>query len=387
MISNMFILSLKIKSVNHRTDIIMSKTQDIWSYLASTDKKIVMYGMGNGADKILSVCRERGIEICDFFASDGFVRGHMFHGRRVLSYAEAKEKYGKESMIVLLSFASSLDDVLANIYRIADECELYAPDVPVCGTQLFDGKFYDENADKIEKVRNLLCDDLSKRIYDSVISYKLSGSVAYLKDNYSDFDIVLRDLLGAEDFKNAADLGAYNGDTLRELSRVAQRLERAVAFEPDRRSFKKLRDYAGEEQGFEIIAYNLAAWNKADTLIFDGSGSRNSNLISSDAMITGKSPKMTEATADSLDNVVGDIKLDYIKYDVEGSEKEALSGSFKTISRDEPALCVSLYHRSGDIFELPLMIHERYPKYKFYIRRRKYIPAWDTMLVAVYDEN
>ena len=29
---------------------------DLWQYLQGTDKKIVMYGMGNGADKILNVC-------------------------------------------------------------------------------------------------------------------------------------------------------------------------------------------------------------------------------------------------------------------------------------------------------------------------------------------
>ena len=59
--------------------------KDLWQYLAESDKPIVMYGMGNGADKILSVCEAKGIEIKDFFASDGFVRGHSFHGKKVLS--------------------------------------------------------------------------------------------------------------------------------------------------------------------------------------------------------------------------------------------------------------------------------------------------------------
>ena len=36
---------------------------DLWQYLARTNKKIVMYGMGNGADKILTVCERYGIEI------------------------------------------------------------------------------------------------------------------------------------------------------------------------------------------------------------------------------------------------------------------------------------------------------------------------------------
>ena len=34
---------------------------DLWSYLSKSTKSIVMYGMGNGADKILSVCERYGI--------------------------------------------------------------------------------------------------------------------------------------------------------------------------------------------------------------------------------------------------------------------------------------------------------------------------------------
>ena len=79
--------------------------QDLWQYLASTSKPIVMYGMGNGADKILAVCDRFGIEVQDFFASDGFVRGHSFHGKQVMHYADMVEKYGAGQFIVLLSFA------------------------------------------------------------------------------------------------------------------------------------------------------------------------------------------------------------------------------------------------------------------------------------------
>ena len=66
---------------------------DLWTYLTSANKTIVMYGMGNGADKIIGVCKSYGIEIADFFASDGFVRGQIFHGKRVMSFSEVKEKY------------------------------------------------------------------------------------------------------------------------------------------------------------------------------------------------------------------------------------------------------------------------------------------------------
>lgn len=341
-----------------------------------------MYGMGNGADKILSVCERYGIEISDFFASDGFVRGHMFHGKRVLSYSEAKEKYGRENMIVLLSFASSLPDVLANIYRIAEECELYAPDVPVCGDNLFNYEFYTENKEKIDQIEALLCDVKSKEVFRSVVKYKLSGDVGYLKNSHSDFSEVY-ELLGAENFEHIADLGAYNGDTLREITPFAPNLNTAIAFEPDRRNHKKLSEYAETVEDFKITPLKLAAWSDRATLYFDGSGNRNSSLISGAQMPVTKQPKIVEAEADSLDNILDGERVDYIKYDVEGSEKEAILGSLKTIGAHRPALMISLYHRSEDLFELPLMIHERFPEYKFYIRRRQYIPAWDTVLIAV----
>ncbi len=356
---------------------------DLWTYLCKSNKKIVMYGMGNGADKILSICESRGIEICDFFASDGFVRGHLFHGKRVLSYSETKEKYGEKNMIVLLSFASSLPDVLENIYKIADECELYAPDVPVCGANLFDGGFYRENEEKIRAVEDILADERSREVYSSVINYKLSGDVSLLRSNHSDFSEVYSDILHAESFEYIADLGAYNGDTLREIKPFAKKLKGAVAFEPDRRNHKKLSDYAESEQAFEIRAIKCAAWSHSEKLTFDGGGNRNSALLSSDGLPTGKGAKCVEVEACSLDDILAGARVDYIKYDVEGSEREALEGSRRTIERFAPALLISLYHRSEDIFELPLYIHERYPEYKLYMRRREYIPAWDTVLVAV----
>ena len=119
------------------------------SILLDSQADILMYGMGNGADKIIAVLESYGIKYDDVFASDGFVRGHFFHGKRVLSYSEVKEKYGAENIIILLSFGSSLPSVLSLIKAVNAECELYAPDVPVCGESLFTLKFFEENQEKI----------------------------------------------------------------------------------------------------------------------------------------------------------------------------------------------------------------------------------------------
>ena len=353
---------------------------DLWTYLASQKKKsIVMYGMGNGADKILAVCEKYGIEVSDFFASDGFVRGHSFKGKTVLSYSEIKKKYGSNNIIVLLSFASSLTSVLETIYRVAGECELYAPDVPVCGDNLFCADFYNSNKAKIDKARSLFCDDISREIFDNVINYKLSGDINYLRFAETDKKDTYTGILNASNIKNAIDAGAYNGDTARELAEYAPHLEKIFALEPDRRNFRKLSEYAEGETRFCVLPLQSAAWCEKTTLMYDASGNRNAGVN------TG-AKKTVEVDAIAIDSLSCD-RVDYIKYDVEGAEKEALLGSLKTIKAHKPALLVSAYHRSEDIFELPLLISSLEPSYKLYLRRYPYVPAWDLNILAISGEK
>ena len=92
----------------------IKNTVDLWTYLSTADKKILLYGMGDGADKVLDVCEKKGIEISGVFASDGFSKNKVFRGFNVTDYSTAKSTFG--SFIVLVSFASSLDEVIANTY-------------------------------------------------------------------------------------------------------------------------------------------------------------------------------------------------------------------------------------------------------------------------------
>ena len=354
---------------------IFQESTDLWQYLQYTNKTIVLYGMGNGADKILAVCQRYEIEVADVFASDGFVRGHSFHGRTVLSYSAVKEKYGPENLIVLLSFASSLPEVLELFDRVGTECELYAPDVPVCGDTLFTKEFFDQNRERIEQVYGLLSDEESRQIYESVLSYKLSGRIDALRAVESRKDEVYRHLLRAEEIRSAVDLGAYNGDTVRELMGYAPHLTRVCAFEPDRRNYRKLSEFAAQTPLPTIQAVHAAAWSQETVLTVADSGNRNAG-----AFAKGKT---VEVSALPLDSQLRGDGVDYIKYDVEGAEREALIGSKKTILAHHPKLLISIYHRSEDLFAIPLQIHEMDPSYRLYLRRYPYVPAWDLNLICL----
>ncbi|MBQ2766384.1 MAG: FkbM family methyltransferase [Clostridia bacterium] len=351
-------------------------SRDMWQVLRESTKPIVMYGMGNGADKILAVFSQKGIEVSDFFASDGFVRHQIFHGKTVMSYAEICEKY--DDFIVVVSFGSRLLEVLANIYKLDGERELYVPDVPVVNDgELFDLDFFERHRDELDAACELFCDDLSRQTFCDVILYRLTGKIGYLRRHTVTPDEVMSDILSAKEYRFTADLGAYNGDSIRELREYAPRLTRVVAFEPDARTYKKLTAFA-HTVPYDVEAHNCAAWDSDTILEFTAGGNRNSTLIGSDGVKTGAKIKTVEAAR--LDSVYNGA-CDYIKYDVEGAEYEAILGSRETIEKEHPQLLVSLYHRSEDIYRLPMLV-KSFGYNRLFLRRYEYLPAWDLNLLA-----
>ena len=58
----------------------------------------------------------------------------------------------------------------------------------------------------------------------------------------------------------------------------------------------------------------------------------------------------------------------FVKMDIEDSEMLALRGADKLISHNLPKLAICLYHKTEDIWEIPLYIKQRWSEYKIYIR-------------------
>lgn len=89
-----------------------------------------------------------------------------------------------------------------------------------------------------------------------------------------------------------------------------------------------------------------------------------------------------EVPVDSLDHLLGDERVTYIKMDIEGAELNALKGGANIIEKYKPKLAISLYHKAEDIYEIPLYLKSLVPEYKFYIRH--YTDLWEeTVLYAV----
>lgn len=344
---------------------------DLWTYLSSSGKPIVLYGMGNGADKIVCELSKRGLCVSDFFASSEFVRGQIFHGKKVLDFPAIKEKYKGSEYVVLLSFGSSRPDVLENIRRINNECELYVPDMPVYGDGLFDRAMLEARFDEIASARESLFDDRSREIFDALVNYKLSGKISFLDRTESSRQDIMSEILSPEKYRHAIDLGAFVGDSAAELMSYAHSLEHLIALEPDSHSFKRLSSMTSPK----LTAINAIAADFDGEVMFSNEGNKNSSIYGQKKQISTRAVK--------VDTIAHDMHIDYIKIDVEGAEREALRGAYETIRRNSPDIALSIYHRCDDFFDLVNKIRTLCPDHRLCIRRPDYLPPWDTSLYAV----
>lgn len=346
--------------------------KEIWSFLKDTELPIVLYGMGNGADMIIDALDKINVKPSAVFASDGFVRGHSFRRMKVMTLKEVEELY--DEFIILLTFAVHDKKMLSYIKELSERHILLSPTVPIAGTGLFTFDYVKEHDSDFEKAYNLLWDNKSKEVFLDVLKFKISGDTKYLFRCESEKNEVYRDILHLTDDEYIVDLGAYDGDTIREFTEyTGGNYSRITAFEPDEKNFRKL---CQRTENFDNIKrYNLGAWDKEETLYFEKKGGRNSRKSE------GSDIKSVPVSFNSVDNIVKE-KVTLLKMDIEGAESKALDGAADTIKKYKPKLYVCAYHRNEDFFDLIFKIHNLNPGYKIYLRHHPYIPAWETNIYA-----
>lgn len=344
----------------------------VWDKLKETKKPIILYGMGDGAQKILKVFEKKNIKASGIFASDEFVRGHQFLDFKVKTLRQITDEFG-EDIFIVLSFASQREELLKKFCELNNKYDFVAPDVPVIGEGLFDLDFVKKHKEKIEKVFEILKDERSKQVFENIICFKLTGNINYLLESQNSKDDVFKNILNLRKNEKFVDLGAYNGDTIREfLNYTNGEYNNIIAFEPDKKTFKKLEKYVHENLSGKVNILNAGVWENDCEMIFAQKAGRNSKIEKEGIKINMR----------SVDSVLNGESCTFIKFDVEGAEKQAIDGAKQTILKFKPKLNIACYHRNEDLFSIPLQINSICKDYKIYIRHHPYVPAWDVNLYA-----
>ena len=344
--------------------------QSVWERLKTCGKPIVLYGMGDGADKVLAAFERFGIHADGVMASDEFVRGQSFHGFRVKRFADFERELG--DFAVALCFASQLPEVMAQIKAVAERRLTLVPSVPVFGGILFDRGFTEKYRAEMEAAYALMSDEQSRLVYRSTLLFYHTGELSLLDGMTTDKSEAFENILRLGGNELYVDLGAYNGDTIDEfLHYSGGSYRKIVALEPNAKNFQKLRTHCADAERVEL--WQLGSYSRNTTLNFNNKAGRNS-AVSDDGVPTRVA---------TVDTILCGAAASYIKADVEGADRETLLGAKNTLKNFKPKLNFSAYHRFEDIFTLPLLIRELNPDYRIYLRHHPYIPAWDTNLYCV----
>lgn len=174
------------------------------------------------------------------------------------------------------------------------------------------------------------------------------------------------------------DAGCYDCGTSKNFAQwCCGDYSKIFAFEPDPESYQRCLMNA-DQSGLRLELFPLGLSNRTDTLRFSASGTGGSHIVQTpDAEqtsgftgIIGKvSKEEVGIQVTTLDRIVGDTKVGFIKMDIEGAELDALHGAAKTILRDKPMLAVCVYHKCGDVLAIMDYLHELVPQYRFWLRQ------------------
>ena len=312
----------------------------------------VVFGAGNLGRRVA-----RAVQPVSFADNNPALWGRLVDGIPVASPADAIARYPGSTFIVAIWHPSRTESMAGRIAELGSRGAAHV--IPF--TALFNDYgdallphflwqrpgYYARHQEEIASARALL-DAPGQQEFDRQMRLRLGDHSAQIIDPGTQY--FPDDLFRLSDHEVFIDCGAYDGDTIDEFRRAtADRFDRIVAFEPDPDNFAALRSAINGDPRISIQPYATAA--RRETLRF--------SLASTGSHVADDGECVIEAVA--LDDSLDGVSPTYIKFDIEGSEPDALEGARNTIARCRPRLAVCVYHAPDHLWTLPLQLSRMLP--------------------------
>ncbi len=348
-----------------------------------TYNEIIIFGAGIGGKKTLEILKKHneGEKVKAFCDNNECKIGNSYLGLPVISAGKMEEKFC-HGLVLISSTAYDIirEQLLKLGHKEADMYFFQPAGISLDGN--CDMTFIRTNIKKYDEVYHQLNDDKSKQIYRCILNYRITKANRWLEemrdvvdkeeDQYFDKEL-LKDYSFEDGF---VDAGAYVGDTaISFFHHYPNWTGNYYCFEAEKNIYSDLNKnlLKGFGQDKKITAYNYALWDKEEK----------QNLVLEDAGSRIGGGKGVEVNCCSLDKKLSGKNISFIKMDIEGSEKKALSGATDIIKKNRPILAICIYHKREDFFEIPLLINTMVKsEYRFYVRQYRYGQS-ETVLYAL----
>lgn len=320
---------------------INNNDQNVIQELIECGKPVLIYGCANHAELVWNFLNENGIKAEAFIVDSEYYRkGFYINTIEVKNIKEYNDRINQYNIVIGFCNIMKTRFLLQNkgilkshFYLLWEPLEMYK----------WNKEYLEENKEKFLKIYSNLSDIHSKHILEQLVYAKLQVSgrkMLELADDRQYFN-ELTYCLDARD-EIFVDCGAFTGDTiLKYIDFTGGRYKKIYAFEPNSESFSQLKERVKHLDNIKLVS--KGTWKKKDTLKFKKRGSASQIVIEESDI---------EIPVVTIDEIVGEDKITFIKMDVEGSELESLKGAASTIACNMPKLAICCYHKKNDIIDL-----------------------------------
>lgn len=222
---------------------------------------------------------------------------------------------------------------------------------------------YRAHAAQYQWVRDRLCDETSREVFDRILNFRLTGNLAHMFPfSYAADRQYFEPFAPLSNGEVFVDGGAYDGFTSREFANRCPNYSSIHVFEPSADTLAVARNKLSDLK--RVHYHPLGLFDRSCQLRFD-------STAGSACRIVEDGDRTIEVGR--LDDVV-DERVSFIKLDLEGAELPALRGSEEHIRNDHPKLAVAVYHQGADLWEIPAYVLSLRPDYRLYLRH--YTEGW-----------
>lgn len=347
--------------------------------LKSSGLPVYLYGIGDGADKVLAYLEEHGISPQGVFASEGFLRdGERFHSFPVESLDAVEQREGR--VAALLCFGTEGEEAENLLRPLMERHLLLVPSLPVYGDGMLDRERLQARRSDAERVYRWFTDDLSCELFREVLAFQMTGDPAYLFSHWEADYASPPDAFYAHDGLHL-DVGAHDGTTANMYLACNPRCKGVWAFEPDEASFRKL---CSGTDGSRVRCLRSACGNRDGNASLSAGRGRGTHLGCGEEVSICK---LDTVCSHPTIGAQGGEKIGSLHIDAEGADAEVLYGGANLITTCRPAIGVAAYHRAEDLLDLPLLLKRLCYRSELYFRKSPCVPAWDTEFYLIPNQE
>jgi FkbM family methyltransferase len=373
------------KARKHQIELPM---EQVYADLHANRGRICLYGAGSAGIAFLYYLRRIGIEPSYFVDKNSIRWGGLCEGVEVIGPQEILGRVGKEALVIVTintdgkRYCKSFDEELrkgghsgvyqmlhsVGVERIIDytffrRCyEWFQADpynLPSCS----DVYLMVEKVDEMERVYEHLSDAQSKEVFQKIVRFRMLEDSVRIPTMSQELQYFEPEFYPKREDAVFLDCGAYDGISARMfLQQNGSTFEGYYGLEPDENNYQKLclyREGLPTNLQSKMQIYQKAVYHHKE-------GERLYALHGPGSFLADIGKDWVETT--TIDDVLDGGKVTYIKMNIEGSEVQALEGARHTIAREQPRLAIAGYHKTRDLWEVPLKILEIHPNYRFSLR-------------------